>query len=248
MHAALAAVPFRGFDPSRLLFASLTYHDSWPDDPSDWKADLDATLKRLESVYGPFPCIWRLEPQRRGAPHYHLLIFAPDGLDADAIRDAWHERVAPGDADHYRHGVDVRRVSSWREARGYLSKYMAKTETFASGLSVGRVWGVRRRALLGTVWRRWNLSYLQYLRLRRAMRRRAGLRGRGALTGLTCFLDYDAFLRLMNEVGALNNPVPATSRPPPGLPPGSRRAAGKRVIGMLRGVALAKKYPLALGR
>lgn len=213
MQETLASVPYRAFDPRNLLFVSLTYPADYPDDPRRWQGDLQAFRKRLEREFGGLPGIWKLEPQKRGAPHYHLLLFSADDRVKDAIGEAWHELVGGGDRNHRQHGADCRRVSGWREAMSYLSKYMAKAETFAAGVEVGRIWGVWRRELFGVVWRRWNLDWTQYLKLRRIFRGRIGYRrGRGELQGMLCFLEYGELLRCLAWLGALENAEPMQYR------------------------------------
>lgn len=56
-------------------FVTLTYHNTWPSSRAGRKKHLDAFQKRMERAYGKFAAVWRLEFQKRGAPHYHLLIF-----------------------------------------------------------------------------------------------------------------------------------------------------------------------------
>ena len=74
---------FAQLDRSRLKYLpkmlTLTYPKKYSSDPAVWKKNLDDFL---EHHFKPdFPnafIIWKLEPQRRGAPHYHLLIFSDD--------------------------------------------------------------------------------------------------------------------------------------------------------------------------
>ncbi len=73
-------------DSSRLWFATLTYPGVWSSDPKRWKADLEAWRKRVQRHFGiRLALIWKLEPQRRGAPHFHLILLMPpdfaDGLE-----------------------------------------------------------------------------------------------------------------------------------------------------------------------
>jgi hypothetical protein len=221
LQALFCSVPRSGFVPSNLLFVTLTYHHSWGELSKDWKADLDAFRKRLYRKYGEFPAIWRLEFQKRGAPHFHLLMFPPVGLlppisddeiECEFMFDViwfWNGLVAPGDLQHALHGISMQQASSWRGAMYYLSKYASKVEEVLvpSDTLPGRVWGIWKKGLLGITWRRWNLEYVQYIKLRRVFRRKCGYRrGRGAETGVVCFLEWSAFLRLAEYMG-LSPPV-----------------------------------------
>jgi len=68
--------------------------------PGDWltvaptgaavKKHLDQLRKRFERAWGaPLACVWKLEFQRRGAPHVHMLMVPPAGL-AGSVRAADH--------------------------------------------------------------------------------------------------------------------------------------------------------------
>jgi len=56
-------------------FVTLTYPAVYSTDWRVWKRDLESFLKRIERKYPHIiGCAWRVEFQKRGAPHYHLLI------------------------------------------------------------------------------------------------------------------------------------------------------------------------------
>src|SRR5262245_28394097 len=94
------------------LFVTLTYPGDWPGDPRRWKRDLDAWLKRLRRAQPAAWAVWRLEPQRRGAPHYHLLVFGVDCLPIEWLSRTWFEVVGSGDLRHLVAGTQVQRVRS----------------------------------------------------------------------------------------------------------------------------------------
>lgn len=128
----------------------MTYHSEWPEAPA-CHALLRAWLKRLQRRFRG--CLkgwlWRKELQRRGAPHYHVMLWFGVELGRGevewAVMQAWHDCcvaagfVAAGDEAHYVHGCNVRPVRS-RGVVAYLSKYLAKLED-AGGASIGRIWG-----------------------------------------------------------------------------------------------------------
>lgn len=69
-------------DPARIpAMLTLTYPGDWlpvAPDGKTVKAQLRALRKRYERHYGePFLLVWKLEFQRRGAPHIHMLIRPP---------------------------------------------------------------------------------------------------------------------------------------------------------------------------
>lgn len=224
LQSLFASVPWRGFHPSRLVFATLTYPAVFPANPRVWKSHLEAWRKRIEYRYGRMSMVWKMEFQRRGACHFHVLLFAPVGLVptiksepqpwefGEFLSESWHQIAGAGDLNHRIHGCDLRQAHSWRGAMYYLSKYIAKVESYKSDHSIGRVWGVWRRELLGVTWRAWNLEWVQYIKMRRVFRRKCSYRrGRGAHTGMTCFVEYYEFLRLLDWLGGLANPPPDRS-------------------------------------
>lgn len=118
-------------------FVTLTYR-SVPDDwRSPWLAWL-ACVRRLGLHY-----MWRVELQRRGAPHWHVILWA----DADALaalKADWHRLAAPGDAAHARYGWHAEPVHSYRKAAAYVSKYVAKVRADEPELKGARRWGTSR--------------------------------------------------------------------------------------------------------
>ena len=132
------------------LFVTLTYPSEYSTDYTQWKKHLDTWCKRLHRRYPAAGLIWRLEAQKRGAPHYHLLIFGLE-LTPDVrqwIAQSWFEVVKSGDPKHLVYGVDCQPVRSARGVRSYVGKYIAKVQAPIEGCGVdwskvGRWWGVR---------------------------------------------------------------------------------------------------------
>jgi hypothetical protein len=71
---------------------------------ADSKRHLEAFRSWWERRMGPAPALWKLERQRRGAPHYHLLLMVPHAHDRalvelrQAARAAWVRIVTRGAA------------------------------------------------------------------------------------------------------------------------------------------------------
>ena len=143
------------------LFVTLTYPLEYSTDYAQWKKDLDTWCKRLHRRYPDAGLIWRLEAQRRGAPHFHLLIFGVEltPVIRQWIAQSWFEVVGSGDEKHLKHGADAQMVRSSRGVRSYVGKYIAKvqsppmpdcecsepgtTHSPIDWSKVGRWWGVR---------------------------------------------------------------------------------------------------------
>jgi hypothetical protein len=132
------------------LFVTLTYPQAWPGDPHIWKRDLDAFGKWLRREFSGCSFIWKLEPQQRGAPHYHILVWGIAFLHHALLARRWFEIVGSNDPAHLAAGTRVEAVRSRHGVMRYASKlYMGKDFTLPPGWEhVGRFWGVIGRANL----------------------------------------------------------------------------------------------------
>jgi len=138
-------------DASLPVFVTLTYPDNFPS-PKQSKAHLMTFLKRIKRAFPMAGGIWKLEPQQRGAPHYHMIIW---GCDAKSLKDfvpvAWFDIAGGDDGNHLlfhqgklKNKHCVSQVRSYRGVMSYASKYLGKTFEVAgwNSLEVGRFWGV----------------------------------------------------------------------------------------------------------
>lgn len=132
------------------LFVTLTYGEAYPDDPKVWKAEFKAFWKRVKRKFPKAGCIWKLEPQKRGAPHWHLLLWGVPLLVARAnIPYMWASLVGRGDTKvlnfHlglYGNQPCVTPVRSYKGVMAYASKYLGKELEVAGWTAPGRFWGV----------------------------------------------------------------------------------------------------------
>lgn len=142
------------------IFITLTYAESYPS-PRGAKAQLRAFLKRVWRRFDkPFAVWWRLEYQKRGAPHFHLVVFDLPYYTIDDLRSDWHAVTHDKSIENFK----INLLDSSTKARRYMSKYSAKVEqnqyipckqpiqqhedsyfTTAPYLSAGRFWGVENR-------------------------------------------------------------------------------------------------------
>lgn len=95
---------------------TLTYPGDWetvaPNGPAV-KAHLRAFFKRFERAWGmPWRGVWKLEFQRRGAPHFHLLMVPPSGLASSQRRAEYLEKMK-----QWKAGV-LARKPYWRDQVG----------------------------------------------------------------------------------------------------------------------------------
>lgn len=96
----------------RYVFVTLTYPDEYPRDPAVWKRHLRAFFKAWSRQYGPARAVWAMEFQRRGAPHFHIVLVAPPGVGRDVddqlpqvrrwYAATWHRIVTGCRGDHSR--------------------------------------------------------------------------------------------------------------------------------------------------
>jgi hypothetical protein len=185
---------------------TLTYPDDYPDDPELCKRHLKAFRKRLQREYGPFAAFWRLGIQRRGAWHFHLLMFVGPSIGPVRelrrfISSSWYEVTGKVSEGHLRTGTRVEAVRKWREATSYVERYMAKPEAFPEGLETGRIWGVWNENLLPVRWETVEVSLRDAFRIRRIYRKLARRNGSGFLRRITVFVRYENVLRLLQFLG-----------------------------------------------
>jgi hypothetical protein len=180
-------------DRSRLpLFVTLTFHRVWPEDPAVLKKMLDTLFKKLRRRYPRASAIWKLEYQRRGAPHFHILLWGFPFRDRDWLARSWADIVAYYTSDDVeilrawhmgrlgnQHCVQL--VRSWRGVTSYAAKYLAKQETFVSPegeiIHTGRVWGVHNRNCIPWSYLLFYVAGRNFRRYRRVVRALAERRG-----------------------------------------------------------------------
>lgn len=162
------------------VFVTLTYPAEYPVSWERWKANLEAFLNAFERRYGVSCGIWKLEKQRRGAPHYHLVVWCRGSHSVHEMRRwlsaVWYRVVGSGDPRHLRAGTGVEVIESAARLTRYMAKYVEKVEKGGDDVTfdypVGRYWGVSGRKSLAMAPR----EVLQFTRegfmaLRRVLRR-----------------------------------------------------------------------------
>ena len=132
------------------VMVTLTYPEVWEADYRKWKRDLVTFLKRVKRRFPMCWFIWKLEFQKRGAPHFHLLgSFGKDVVVDKEIKkwisQAWYEVVNSGDEKHLRAGTNVKVLGSKKEVIIYVCKYISKEDMprnrEGKPIKVGRWWG-----------------------------------------------------------------------------------------------------------
>ena len=185
---------------------TLTYPKQYPADPELCKRHLKALRKRLQREYGSFATFWRMGIQRRGAWHFHLLLFlGPSFGPIDKLRrfisSSWYEVTGKVSEGHLQAGARVETISKWKEATSYVERYMAKPEEFPEGLETGRVWRIWNPKLLPVRWEKVEVSLREALKIRRIYRKLAKRKGIGSLHSITVFVRHENMVRLLKFLG-----------------------------------------------
>lgn len=184
------------------LFVTLTYPGEFSESWRVWKAHLRSIEERLKRRFPGVQLLWRLEFQKRGAPHFHFLVFNVERIDISWLSQAWYEVVGSGDPRHQAAGTEISRVRSWRGVLFYVGKYMAKTDSV--DFATGRVWGVIGGLPITLV--KIELGLRELYQVRRVLRgwlgRRLGRRvtwARARGQGIKVYLPSSVFVALVMQ-------------------------------------------------
>ena len=172
------------------VFVTLTYPGEYSDDPTVWKRDLKVFWQRMARRFPRAAFVWRLEFQRRGAPHFHLLVWGVRYAELRAfVPVAWYEVVGSGDDKHLRAGTRVEHIRSHNQVLRYAAKELGKVVQVTL-TDVGRWWGVvgREHRMPWSVAVPWPITDRDAIQYLRWLRRLAGVRAR-AYKSLTVFAD-----------------------------------------------------------
>lgn len=124
------------------FFVTLTMREA-SEDFKEWKKWLHRTLAGLRYNFPKLCGIWRLEFQKRGTPHFHLLLFTNTDIDLtelrSKIRQYWSSAVGKQNIGFM--GSRVERVRDIRKSGFYLAIYQAKDEQDRKDIPTGRLWG-----------------------------------------------------------------------------------------------------------
>ena len=203
--ASINRAAFKAFK-GRLISITLTYPHEYPEDPEVCKNHLKALRRRLQRKFGEFAGFWRMGIQKRGAFHFHLLLFVgPSVGSVNELRcfisSSWYEVTGKVSEGHLHAGTRVVAVQRWREVISYVERYMAKPEEFPEGLQTGRIWGIWNEELLPVQWETVQVSLRDAFRIRRIYRKLARKKVSGSLRRITVFVRHENVVRLLRFLG-----------------------------------------------
>ena len=165
-------------------FVTLTWHHALCDDPRRAQEVLNQFLTEFRRDLPGFDYVWRMEPQKRGVPHFHLMLLprrfeqtVPKETVRQWCRDAWHRIADPTSDHHKRHGVLVDYEPNYRRASAYLSKYTAKETDESFWGYPGRRWGASRGLDVSDL-EAWDLAQNDFEVLLKVAKRMLRQRGR----------------------------------------------------------------------
>ena len=129
------------------IFVTLTYHYGHINAPQSTKSQLHNFLVQLRNYDPDFQYIWRVELQKRGAPHYHMIIFPSSSCGSSGtpayqleISRIWHSIADPNSRRHKDFGCKIKVITSYKMACAYVSKYVAKVSNDIPDDHQGKHW------------------------------------------------------------------------------------------------------------
>lgn len=132
------------------FFFTCTFHKKYPTSKESIKKYLLLIVKRIERIDPSFTIIWRVELQKRGAPHFHFILISEKTFNgkekvnySSKLKKAWGNITEDINKFSYTIGSDVRELNSNHKTFIYISKYSAKYLDSKTELKLGRFWGVR---------------------------------------------------------------------------------------------------------
>jgi hypothetical protein len=196
---------FRTFK-ARMIFVTLTYPRVYPEEPELCKNHLKALRRRLQRKFGDFTAFWRMGIQKRGAWHFHLLLFVGPSIGSVGelrrfISSSWYEVTGKVSEGHLHTGTRVEAVKKWKQATSYVERYMAKPEEFPEGLKTGRIWGIWNENLLPIQWETVEVSLRDAFKIRRIYRKLAKRNGSDSLHRIAVFVRHENVVRLLEFLG-----------------------------------------------
>jgi len=158
------------------LFITVTYPGEFVTGGREIGRHLDNLRRAWTDGFGLPLAVWKMEFQRRGAPHFHLAIAAPDGIPIEVVRRwisaTWYRIVSSGDERHLRAGTQVEAMirppvayfsshgAHGRDKKGYQNEIAERYE------SADRFWGFWN---LAPDWVEHELDRDEVVQLRRMM-------------------------------------------------------------------------------
>ena len=119
-------------DRIKAKFVTLTYPENYPD-PKLAKKHLQILFKRLKRKFPKSSAVWKYEPQKSGAPHFHIMLYNLPYLAKEELSAMWLEIIGDEYADYsqgYKRApfTRIETIRSHKGCASYVSKYIAKND------------------------------------------------------------------------------------------------------------------------
>tara|TARA_A200000113_G_scaffold84461_1_gene75101 strand:+ start:3841 stop:4698 length:858 start_codon:yes stop_codon:yes gene_type:complete len=129
---------------NQAFFVTLTMREA-SEDFKEWKKWLNRTLTAMRYMFPKLSGIWRLEFQKRGTPHFHLLLFTQELTDIKVLRakikSYWRSAVGNKNSSSF-HSCKVEQVRDVKKSGFYLAIYQAKNEQDRTDIPTGKTYGI----------------------------------------------------------------------------------------------------------
>ena len=124
----------KALEISIIIFITLTYGQEYPS-ARQAKRHLDNFKKRIAYHYPNASAVWKLEFQKRGAPHFHFIVFNLPFIDKYDLARMWGEVIGEGKKKYWDHKIPqmprppftrIEALDNPKITFIYMSKYVAK--------------------------------------------------------------------------------------------------------------------------
>lgn len=163
------------------LFITLTYPKYFPAGSDEWKRHLDNFRRIFLEKFPKGWFFWKLEPQKRGAPHYHLIGDLGQGEEVNIhllrqyVALIWFEVCGTGYPEHQEVGTSIEVIKgAATKIQGYVCKYIGKVDDveYETWSHPGRFWGIiGRKNLPESMSLAVTMDTVEYFVVRRLVRR-----------------------------------------------------------------------------
>lgn len=133
---------------SQVFHCANTFHNTYPNDCERLKKILSEFLHLLKGFEPTFHFFWKLEFQKRQAPHFHFLLFNSShsnlvtaALVNKIVNDIWMKVTKDNGFFHRKYGTHCSEITDLPHCFKYFCKYCAKEDSEEFIHYAGRRWG-----------------------------------------------------------------------------------------------------------
>lgn len=130
------------------IFNTLTFHNLSQISASKSKYFLAQYCKKIKRIYPESAWIWRMEYQKRGTIHFHLILFLSTKNKVELteykknqLNSFWHSVTREISEHHLHYGCHFTKIKDFKHLMIYVSKYTCKIDNSNQTKQDGRHWG-----------------------------------------------------------------------------------------------------------